>query len=392
MPMISDMHNTETLQLTDEDKEITLIWTAHVSRKSAELVCQVIKEQRPDTVCVELCQSRYQSIMQKDHWQKTGIIEVIKGKKAFLLLSNLMLAHLQKKIGQKLGMKPGEEIVRAIQAAELVGARIHMADRDIRITLARAWRLMGLWTKIKLLAQFVISAGKVGAITEEDIERMKRQDVLEVLLSETGKSLPEIKRIVIDERDQYLAHKIRTAPGKKIVAVVGAGHFPGIQRYWGEPVDMEVLDQIPPRGKLFSLLKWGLPAVIAGLIILGFFTAGTTGGAQMIKWWVLANAILAGLGAAIAMGHPLTVLSAVFASPLTSLNPFMAAGWVAGLVEAFLRKPKVMDFEMLSEDISSLRGFWNNKITRILLVVVFTNIGSALGAFVAIPLMARVFA
>ncbi|GAI12104.1 unnamed protein product, partial [marine sediment metagenome] len=189
------INSGNTHRLTFEDKEITLIGTAHVSRESADLVRQVIEEEKPDTVCVELCQSRYQSIRQKTRWQNTDLLKVIKEKKAFLLLSNLMLAYFQKKIGEKLGIKPGEEIMQAIQAAEAVGAPIHLADRDIRTTLARTWRLMGLWTKIKLLAQFISSVGEVGAIKEEDIERMKRKDVLETLLSEMGESFPEIRRI-----------------------------------------------------------------------------------------------------------------------------------------------------------------------------------------------------
>jgi pheromone shutdown-related protein TraB len=379
-------------RLTCEDREITLIGTAHISRESAELVEKVIEEERPDTVCVELCQSRYQSLTKRTQWQETQILKVIKEKKAFLLLSNLMLSYFQKKIGQKLDIKPGEDMMRAIRAAESSGARIHLADRDIRTTLSRTWRLMGLWTKVKLLVHFVFSLGDLDKIDEEEIEKMKKMDVLETLLSEIGKSFPEIRRILIDERDQYLAHKIRTAPGRRIVAVVGAGHVPGIRRYWDQPIDTEALEEIPPRGRLQGLLKWGIPALIIGLIVLGFFHAGTATGTHMVKWWVLANAVLAGLGAAAALGHPLTVLSAVFAAPLTSLNPLIAAGWVSGLVETIMGKPKVRDFESLPEDISSLKGFWRNKITRILMVVVFTNIGSSLGTFVAIPLMVKVLA
>jgi pheromone shutdown-related protein TraB len=382
--------HTHSLTLTD--KEVTLIGTAHVSRQSADLVSRVIEEQKPDTVCVELCRSRYESMTQKDRWRNTDLVKVIKEKKTFLLLSNLMLAYFQKKIGQKLRIKPGEEMLRAIEAAEATGARIHLADRDIRITLSRTWRLMGLWTKMKLLAQFVTSAGGWDDIQEQEIEKMKEMDVLETVLSEIGEAFPEIRRVLIHERDQYLAHEIRTAPGKKIVAVVGAGHVPGVQKCWEMPIDINKLTQIPPKSRWFRFLKWGLPTLIVGLIIFGFFTAGMAAGAHMIKWWVLANAILAGLGAAIALGHPLTVLSAVIASPLTSLNPMIAAGWVSGLVEAFVGKPKVRDFEKLSEDISSLKGFWKNKITRILLVVAFTNVGSSLGTFVAIPLILKVFA
>lgn len=386
------IHNDNTHHLNFEDKKITLIGTAHVSFESADLVQKVIEDEKPDMVCVELCESRYQSIMQKSQWQNTNLLKVIKEKKAFLLLSNLMLAYFQKKIGQKLGIRPGEEIVRAIKVATSVGARINLADRDIRITLSRTWRLMGLWAKIKLLFHLVTSVGEMGSIKEADIEKMKKKDVLEMFLSEIGRSFPEIRRILIDERDQYLAHMIRTAPGKKIVAVVGAGHIPGIQSHWERHIDLDALSQIPPKGKFFSFLKWGIPGFIVCLIILGFFYAGGTAGTSMITLWVMANAILAGLGAAIALGHPLTVLSAIVSSPLTSLNPMIAAGWVAGLVEVFLGKPKVKDFERLSEDISSLKGFWKNKITRILLVVAFTNIGSSVGTFVAIPLMIKVFA
>jgi pheromone shutdown-related protein TraB len=385
-------NNANRHRLLFEDKEITLVGTAHVSRESADLVAQVIEEEKPETVCIELCESRYQSLTKKKKWQNTDLLKVIREKKAFLLLSNLMLAYFQKKIGKKLGIKPGEEVLRAIAAAQTIGAHVHLVDRDIRTTLSRMWRAMGFWRKIKVLAQLITSAGQIDAIKEEDIEEIKRKDVLETLLSEIGESFPDIKRILIDERDQYLAHKIRTAPGGKIVAVVGAGHVPGIQAYWEKPVDITVLEQIPPKGQLSRVLKWGIPALIVGIIIFGFFMAGTAGGAQMIKWWILANALLAGLGAAIAMAHPLTILSAVVASPMTSLNPMIAAGWVSGLVEAFLGKPKVRDFENLPEDISTLKGFWKNKITRILLVVVFTNLGSSLGTFVAIPLMMRVFA
>jgi pheromone shutdown-related protein TraB len=384
-------NNDNIHRLTFEDKEITLIGTAHVSRESADLVTTVIEEEKPDTVCVELCESRYKAIKQKNRWQNTDLIKVIKEKKSFLLLSNLLLTSFQKKIGQKLGIKPGEEMIRAMDSADSVGAHIHLADRDIRITLSRTWRLMGLWTKMKLLAQLVTSMGEVDSIKEEDIEKMKDKDVLETLLSEIGKTLPELRRILIDERDMYLTEKIRSAPGKRIVAVVGAGHVPGIKRGWNEEIDLNALDELPPKGKIFSFLKWGIPALVVGLIVLGFFYAGSSAGTHMIKWWVLANAVFAGLGAAIALAHPLTILSAIVASPITSLNPMIAAGWVAGLVETFIGKPKVKDFENLPADILSLKGFWKNKITRILLIVVFTNLGSSLGAFVAIPLMARVF-
>ena len=386
---MTEDHNKH--HLSTEDKEIILVGTAHVSTESADLVERVIEEEKPDTVAVELCQSRYQAMTDKNRWQETDLIKVIREKKAFLLLSNLMLASFQKKIGKKLGIKPGEEMLRAIKTAKEMEADIHLADRDVRTTLSRTWRLMGFWTKFKLLLQLITSMGAVEDIEKEDIEKLKEQDVLETLLSELGKTLPDLQRVLIDERDQYLAHKIRTAPGKKIVAVVGAGHVPGIKKYWEGPVDIAALEIIPPKGKWGGFLKWGIPTLVILLIILGFYMAGASAGADMIKWWVLANAVLAGLGAAVALAHPLTILAAIIASPITSLNPMIAAGWVAGLVQVFLVKPKVKDFQRLPEDIVSVKGFWKNKITRILLIVVLTNLGSSLGAFVAIPLMAKVF-
>ena len=387
---------TEALQadihrLSWEGKEIQLVGTAHVSHESAELVERIIREERPDTVAVELCQSRHQALTQANRWKETDLVKAIRQKKAFLLLMNLILAYFQRKIGRNLGIRPGEEMLRAVQAAEETGAAVHLADRDIRVTMARAWRLMGLWSKLKLFAQLLVSSGELDDLTREDIEELKQKDVLEALLDEIGESLPEIRSVLIDERDRYLAERIRNSPGDRVVAVVGAGHVPGIQRHWGTPVDLEELDVVPPPGRWKGLFKWGLPLLILAIFAAGFFRAGSSAGTDMILWWVLANGALGGLGAAAALAHPLTILSAVAAAPLTSLNPMMAAGWVSGLVEAFIGKPKVRDFEGLAEDLSSVRGFWRNKISRILLVVVFTNIGSSLGTFIAIPLMLRAF-
>jgi len=373
-----------------EDKDITLVGTAHVSKESVNLVNAVIDVERPDTVCVELCPSRYQSITQRDRWKDMNIIKVIKEKKAFLLLSNLMLASFQKRIADKLDVKPGEEMIKAIEAGNAAGAKIHLADRDIRVTLSRAWRAMGLWDKLKLIFQMVLSLGEVDEITAEDVEKMKQEDMLETLLSDIGKSLPKIRDILIDERDRYLAHKIRTAPGNKIVAVVGAGHVPGIKKYWDKDIDPQKLEEIPPKSKFSSFLKWVVPMAILALFVAGFFFGGAEKGTEMIAWWIIANSVLAGLGAVLAMAHPYTILSSILAAPLTSLNPMIAAGWVSGLVEAFSRKPRVKDFESLQEDIRTIRGFWRNNVTRILLVVLFTNIGSSLGTFVAIPLMVKV--
>jgi len=372
------------------DKEIVLVGTAHVSVESVNLVETVIKEERPDCVCVELCRQRFESIRQKERWQNMDILKVIREKKAFLLLANLLLSAMQKKIGEKIGVRPGEEMIKAMDTAEALGAEIWLADRDIQVTMSRAWRGTGVWNRLKLIFQLIFSLGGADDIDEQDIEEMKKEDMLQSILSELGKSQPAIRKILIDERDQYLAAKIKEAPGKKIVAVVGAGHVPGIRKYINENIDIASLETLPPKGRFAGIWKWAIPAAIIALVMAGFVRGGLSAGSAMVTWWVVANAFFAGIGALAALGHPLTIFSAVLAAPLTSLNPMIAAGWVSGLVEAFVRKPKVKDLESLSEDIMSVRGFWRNKVTRILLVVVFSNLGSAVGTFAALPLMMRV--
>jgi len=376
-------------RLIHEGKEIILVGTAHVSKESVQLVTSVIYDEKPDTVCVELCETRYQAIINKDMWLNTDIVKVIKEKKSFLLLSNLLMASFQKRIAKKFDIKPGQEMIEAIRAGEAAGAKIYPADRDIRITLSRVWHNMGFWGKTKLLFQLLLSLGEVGDITEEDIEKMKQEDVLETLLAEVGKSLPVLKKILIDERDMYLAQKIKSAPGRKIVAVVGAGHVKGIKLFWSDTIDTDSLEQIPPKSRLSDAFQWIMAAGIIIIFALGFYYGGAKAGADMITWWIIITGLLAGLGALLAMAHPLTILSSILAAPLTTIHPLIAAGWVSGLVEAFSRKPKVRDLESLPEDILSIRGFWRNKVTRILLVVAFTNLGAAIGSMIAIPLMIK---
>jgi pheromone shutdown-related protein TraB len=375
--------------LTHKGKNIILVGTAHVSKESVKLVNSVIYDQKPDTVCVELCETRYQSIINKDIWLNTDIVKVIREKKSFLLLSNLLMASFQKRIAKKFDIRPGQEMIEAIRAGEDVGAKIYPSDRDIRVTLSRVWHNMGFWGKVKLIFQLVLSLGDTGDISEKDIEKMKQEDVLETLLAEVGKSLPVLKKILIDERDMYLSQKIKTAPGNKIVAVVGAGHVKGIKSFWNENIDTDSLEEIPPKSRMGDIIQWVMCIGILLIFILGFYYGGASAGTDMITWWIIITGLLAGLGALLAMAHPLTILSSVLAAPLTTIHPLIAAGWVSGLVEAFSRKPKVRDLESLPEDILSIKGFWKNKVTRILLVVVFTNLGASIGSLIAIPLMIK---
>ncbi|MGD9825804.1 TraB/GumN family protein [Desulfobacter sp.] len=380
------------IHVLDRDgKQIILIGTAHVSRHSAQLVSDTIESEQPDTVCVELCNNRLAAIRDKDRWQNMDIIKIIKEKKALMLFMNLLLASFQKKIADKFGIKPGQEMINAIAAAEKTGAVIIPADREIQTTLSRIWRGMGFWEKTKLVFSIALSFGQSDEIEEADIEKMKHQDILQSLLSEIKEDHPIIGEMLINERDQFLAQSICNAPGDKIIAVVGAAHIPGILKYIEQntPIDLAALKTLPPSGKAGKILKWLIPGLIVMLFIAGFLMGGKGAGTDMIWIWVLANGIFAGIGALIARAHPYTIFSSFVAAPLTSLNPMIAAGWVAGLVEAFARKPKVRDLEAIPGDITSVKGFWRNNVTRILLVVVFTNLGSSIGTMTALPLMIK---
>ena len=244
------LDNNDIHRIEYDGKEVIILGTAHVSQKSVDLVRETIKEEKPDTVCIELCDSRFQALTQKQKWQDTDLLKVLKEKKAPLLLANFMLASIQKKIGKKLGIKPGEEMAQAIRSAKETGAKIHLADREIRTTLARAWRAITFWEKFKLMGQFIASMVGADEISEEEVEELKNKDMLEALLSEIGESQPQLKKILIDERDQYLTEKIRNAPGQKIVAVVGAGHVPGITQGWESKIDIEELEKKPEKGHL----------------------------------------------------------------------------------------------------------------------------------------------
>jgi pheromone shutdown-related protein TraB len=364
-----------------DEKQILLIGTAHISQSSVDEVNDVIEQEKPDTVCIELCASRHQAMMDKDQWKNMDIFKVVREGKSFLLFANLIMTAFQKRLGSQLGVKPGAEMLAAVQASERVNSELLLADRDVKITLQRTWRGMPFWGRMKVLSQLLASLFIREEISKEEIEKLKESDALSEAMQMLADQSPDMKRILIDERDQFMAEKIRQAPGKRIVAVVGAGHVKGLTGELEREHNLAELETVPPPGKLGIWLKWGIPTLIVGLIGYGFFAVDTDVSIEMIQRWFLINGTLSAIGTAIAFGHPITIATAFVAAPFTSLNPAVAAGWVAGLVEAFLRKPQVRDFENLADDITHLRGFWQNNITRILLVVMFANLGSAIGTF-----------
>ena len=338
---------------------------------------------KPDSVAVELCEPRYQSIQDPNRWKNTDIFQLIREGKAYVLMAQLALASFQKKLGDELDVKPGEEMREAITCAEEISAKVHLADREVRTTLKRAWANASLWSLTKIVFSLIMSLFSGEKASEEEIEKLKNSDALSGMMSEFSDFLPSVKEVLIDERDRYLAQRITESPGNVVVAVVGAGHVPGIKETIGTKVDLAPLDIIPPPRKSLRYLTWGIPILILGMIAYGFIVSGAETSAQMIMAWILYNGVLAALGTAIALAHPITIITAFVAAPITSLNPMVAAGWVCGLSEAMLRKPRVRDLETIAEDITTIRGVWRNRVSKILLIVVLANLGSSIGTLLA---------
>ncbi|WP_018924559.1 TraB/GumN family protein [Salsuginibacillus kocurii] len=381
--------NQNITRLTINGKELVLIGTAHVSKKSADEVKEVIKAENPDSVCVELDEQRYQSIVNHDKWKDMDIFKVIKERKATLLLMNLAISSFQKRTAKQFGINAGQEMMQGIESAEEIDAELVLADRNIQVTFSRIWHQVGFWGKMKLLMAIVAGIFNKEKITEEELEKMKEQDMLNSMLDEFTQHFPRLKKPLIDERDQYLSQKIKDAPGDKVVAVLGAAHVPGIKEEIHKEQDLEQLTKVK-KSKAPKIIAWAIPIFILAIIAYTFMSNPSVGMQQMMSW-LLWNGSFSALGTAIALGHPLAVLTAFIAAPLTSLNPLVAAGWFAGLVQAYFRRPSVEDFESLSDDVTSAKGFWQNKVTRILLIVVLANLGSTLGTMIGGADVVRLF-
>ncbi len=365
------------------EKEIYVVGTAHVSAESVEDVKATVDAVCPDSICIELCAARHKALVQKDNWKKMDIFKVIKEKRALFLLAQLILNSFYTRLGKQLKVQPGAEMIEGMKQADRIGAELVLADRDIEITLKRVWGYLNPWNKLVMVSQLMASFFVGESIDSELVEEMKSKDQLENIMKVFTDSFPEVKKRLIDERDIYLSQKIRTAPGKKIVAVVGAGHVRGIKEHIMNDISLEPVMEIPPKSVIPQIIKWTIPLLIVVLLAVGFLKGGAQHSAQSIYIWILVNGILSALGAAIAFGHPLTVLSAFIGAPITSLNPMIAAGWVAGLVQAWIKKPTVNDLEDLPNAITSIKGFWLNPVSRILLVVVLANLGSTFGTIIS---------
>jgi pheromone shutdown-related protein TraB len=393
---VKDTHVTVTLS----GREITLIGTAHVSRESIEEVAAVIRDKKPDQVCVELDAGRYKAMVQKDNWEKLNVAKVFREGRGFFLMANLVLGSFQRRMGAELGVKPGEEMKTAIDTAAEQGIPYIFCDRDIQTTLRRAWARCGFWGKSKLLASLAGSAFTTEKLSEQEIENLKNRSELDGMMAELADYLPSVKETLIDERDRYLAARIWAGgagtgvPLAKQVAIVGAGHLMGIKSHLegiaaaSESADVSELDQIPPPSLLSKAAGWIIPLIIAAIIVLGFFRGGAEVSLALLLHWVLWNGSLAALGTLIALGHPLSILVSFVGAPIATINPFFGVGLFSGVTEAAMRKPRVTDAETISDDVGSLRGIYRNRITRALLVFLLSSIGGMVGNFIAIPSLA----
>ena len=371
-------NNVITINL--DGKEITLIPTAHVSKQSVELVEKTIDEVHPDSICIELDQDRYNSLTDPDRFRNTDIVKIIREKRVAMLLVNLILANYQKKMAANLSSTSGAEMLMGINKAKELNAQLIMADRSVQTTFKRIWANMGFKDKIQMLSAVISAIFDDEEISEEDLANLQQSDILNSALKVVSVKVPRVAEVLVDERDRYLASKIRHAPGSRVVAILGAAHTLNVPKYIQQEYDISQLDEIPPKKTSSKIIGWVIPVLII-IAILFSFKVNADIGLKQLKTWIIFNGTLSALGALLGGGHPLSILVAFLAAPITSLNPLLASGWFAGLTEAWLRKPTVEDFEKLSDDTSTFKGFWKNKVSRILLIVLLASLGSSIGTF-----------
>jgi pheromone shutdown-related protein TraB len=380
-----------TRQITRDGVEFTLLGTAHVSRASADAVKELAGSGEFDAIAVELCQARYDALTAERNWTDLDLYRVIREGKAGLVMANLALSAYQRRIAEQFGIEPGAEMRAATVAAKERNLPLQLVDRDLATTLRRSYASVPWYKRFYLMAGMALGMVSSEDIDEEAIEKLKEGDILESTFTEFAEQSPELFEALIAERDRYMAARLRQenadSSGQKVLVVIGAGHLEGLAKHLEEgsenpESELQKLEAMPPKSKWPRVIPWAIMVLVLSGFLIGFSRSPELGW-QLVFFWVAINGGLAALGAMIARGHPLTVLSAVIAAPLTSLNPAIAAGMVTGLVESWVRKPRVSDLENLRFDITTLKGWFRNPATRILLVFFLSNLGSAIGTWVA---------
>ena len=377
-------YSSDVSIIKNDGREFIVIGTAHISKRSANLVREVIEKEKPDCVCVELDSQRFKALSERKRWESLDLKTLIREKQLTTLIINILLSSYQKKLGEKLGVTPGIELLEATNTAKELGLPIELCDREIRITLRRAWNSMTFWQKLNLITSGFAGIFESQEMTEEKLDELKQKDVLSELMGELGKSMPVLKRVLIDERDQYLTQKMKKANGKKIVSVVGAGHVNGIVEALknNTSFDLKEIEVIPPASPVWKIIGWGIPAIIVASIFIIGFNQGFGAAKHNIIYWVLANGIPCAIGAIIALAHPWTIVASFLAAPITSLTPLIGAGYVAAFVQAYFVPPVVKEIQNVTDDVNKLKRWWQNKLLRIILVFILSGLGSAIGTYV----------
>lgn len=380
----SEDYGPDVHRISLPEKEIVLVGTAHISQHSVDLVKKVIESEVPDCVCLELDDKRFQALSQKKKWQELDLKTVIKDKQLSTLLINLLMASYQKRLGGKLGVSPGAELLMAATCAREMQIPISLCDRDVRTTLRRAWKSTSFFRKGLLFSSLLASLFDRSEISEEKLSELKKKDVLTEMMEELGESLPDLKRVLIDERDIYLVEKIKSSPGRRVVAVVGAGHVEGMKKQFtiDNRATISAITAIPPVSKSFKVVGWSIPVLVIGsLVFIGMQKGANVAGANLL-FWILANGIPAAIGALLALAHPFTTIGAFASAPITSLTPVIGAGYVTAFIQVLVCPPVVKEIETAGDDISTFTGWWKNRLLRVFLVFLLTGFGSAIGTWI----------
>ena len=367
-----------------DNREFIIVGTAHISRQSADLVREVIEKEKPDTVCVELDEKRLKALSEKNRWENLDLRQIIKNKQLSTLMVNLVLSSYQKKLGEKLGVTPGTELLEAVETANENNIPVELCDREVRVTLRRAWHSMNLWQKSKFLSGGLAGIFEKQELTEEKLAELRNKDVLSEMMDEIGKAMPVLKKVIIDERDQYIAQKMKDSKGKKVVSVVGAGHVKGIVKSLesNDDIDLKNSEIIREPSFFNKIIGWSIPVIIIASIFYIGFSQGISEAGNNALFWILACGIPSAIGALISIAHPVTILASFVSAPITSLSPLIGVGYVAAFVQAYMQPPIVKEFQEVSKDFGKVSNWWKNRLLKVFLVFILSSIGGVIGTSV----------
>ncbi len=386
---------TVTKIVLNNGDEITLVGTAHVSSNSVEEVKTILDKKKPDMVCLELDEGRFKTKTNENSYRNMDLKKVFKEGKTFLVLANTALASFQKKMGNQTGSAPGEEILSAGRYAQEQNIPISLCDRDITITFKRAWGMSNFWNKAKLIATLISTVFDKEEFSEEDMEELKKSDSIQEMMNELSKELPKAKEALIDERDRYLATKILKAEGHKKVAIIGAGHAKGIVKTIEKlengtlSSDLSDIVIIPKPSGFGTIVGWSIPVLLLGFVLYSCLTYGFDQGLRYFGIWAGSNALCCMAFVILSNAHPFNWIVAALTAPISVMSPVLGVGMFTGIAETQFRKPKVSDFEHLSDDIATFKGWFKNRVLHAFLIFFTSSIGSIVGTFILFPILLK---